>query len=146
MKSTDYQQFWTNPSIAFVGHTAKGGFPKISFGEAKAQGREVYAVDPSTDEVLGEKAYPDFESLPAKVAAAVIEVPKEETRDWVEKAADAGIEKIWIHMARDTPEAVALAEERGLTYYTGTCAVMYLKQGFSYHSIHRWIMKLLGKY
>jgi hypothetical protein len=29
---------------------------------------------------------------------------------------------------------------------TGTCAVMYLTQGFTYHSIHKWLNKVLGKY
>ena len=30
--------------------------------------------------------------------------------------------------------------------YGGTCAVMYLTPGFTYHSIHRWIMKAVRKY
>lgn len=146
MRSTDYQEFWKSPSFAFVGHTARRNFPKIGFGAAKARGLEVWAVDPSVEEVLGEKAYPDFASLPVKVAAAVLEVPKDETAAWVEKAADAGIGKVWIHRRRDTPEAIAAAERRGLTCYTGTCAVMYLSEGFSIHAIHRWINERLGRY
>jgi hypothetical protein len=31
-------------------------------------------------------------------------------------------------------------------FYGGTCAVMYLTPGFTYHSIHRWIMKAVRKY
>jgi hypothetical protein len=64
----------------------------------------------------------------------------------VAAAADAGVRDVWVHMAHDTPEAVALAAERGIDLRTGTCAVMYLTQGFSYHSIHKWIMQALGKY
>ena len=79
MQSTDYQRFWTNPSFAFVGHTAKSGFPKISFGELKRQGRTVYAIDPSAESIAGEKVYPDFDSLPERVSTAVLELPKEET-------------------------------------------------------------------
>ena len=78
--------------------------------------------------------------------AAVIEVPPEETRDWVARAADAGIRHVWIHMGRETPEAIALAEERGLEILTGGCAVMYVKQAFSYHTIHRWLTQLAGRY
>ena len=76
----------------------------------------------------------------------MIEVPKEETRDWVERAADAGVRDVWIHMRRETPEALALAQERGLDLRFGTCAVMYVTPGFTYHAIHRGIMKLLRKY
>ena len=49
-------------------------------------------------------------------------------------------------MGRDTPEALALASERGLNVLKGTCAVMYVKQGFSYHSLHKWINQLTGRY
>jgi hypothetical protein len=60
--------------------------------------------------------------------------------------ADAGIERVWIHMTRETPEALALAEEKGLEVHSGTCAVMYVTPGFTYHSLHKWINKLMRTY
>jgi len=143
---SEHEKFWENESFAFVGDSAKKPFPRISYGKLKEQGRKVFAVDPSTDQIEGDKAYPDLASLPDKVDAAVLELPKEETEDWVRKAADAGIKNVWIHMGRDTPEAVALAKEKGMNVLTGTCAVMYVIPGFSLHSIHKWINRLLGKY
>jgi len=144
---TDYEAFWSHSSFAFVGHSAKKPFPRLSYGELKRQdGKKVFAVDPSAEEIEGDRAYPDFGSLPETVEAAVLEVPREETAGWVQKAADAGVEHLWIHMGRETPEALALAEEKGLSVLTGTCAVMYVKPGLSYHSLHKWINKLLGKY
>jgi hypothetical protein len=80
------------------------------------------------------------------VDALVLEVPADETRDWVGRAADAGIRKVWIHMGRDTPEALALGRERGLDVLTGTCAVMYVKPGFSYHTLHKWVNQVAGRY
>ena len=94
----------------------------------------------------GDKTYPDLRALPGKVDGVVVEVPREETLDVVRQAADAGIKNVWVHMNRDTPEVVAFAQERGLNLLTGTCAVMYVTPGFSYHSIHKWLNKLLGKY
>jgi predicted CoA-binding protein len=143
---TEHEEFWTNSSFAFVGHSAAKGFPTLSYGELKKQGRKVFAVDPSVEEIAGDKTYPDLASLPEKVDAVVLEVPKQETRDWMAKAADAGVQNVWIHMNRETPEALALAKERGIEVHTGTCAVMYVKQGLSYHSLHKWINQLLGKY
>jgi hypothetical protein len=29
---------------------------------------------------------------------------------------------------------------------SGTCAVMYVTPAFTYHSIHKWIMKAVRKY
>jgi predicted CoA-binding protein len=143
---SEYEKFWENESFAFVGVSAKKPFPKTSYAELKNQGKKVFAVDPSAEKIEGDRAFPDFGSLPEKVEAAVIETPKEETEDWIAGAADAGIKNVWIHVGRDTPEALALAAERGLKVLTGTCAVMYVTKRFTGHSIHKWINKLLGKY
>ena len=141
-----HEAFWTHSSFAFVGYSAKKGFPRISYGEAKKSGKRVFAVDPSVDQIDGDKTYPDLRSLPQKVDGVVVEVPREDTLDVVRQAAEAGIKNVWIHMNRDTPEAVAFAKEKGLNILTGTCAVMYVAQGFTYHSIHKWLNKLLRKY
>lgn len=141
-----YENFWSCSSYAVVGHSVKADFPKITYRELRKSGKKVFAVDPSTGAVEGEKAYPDLISLPEKVEAVVIEVPREETREWVARAADAGIRNVWIHMDCDTLEALELAREKGLNVCHGTCAVMYVVPGFSIHSIHKWINKLLGKY
>ena len=144
--TSNYESFWENDCFAVVGDKAKQNFPVLTYRGLKKLGKAVFPVDPSMDEIEGDTAYPTLDSLPAKVDAVVLEVPKEDTRDWVAKAADAGIRHIWIHMGRETPEALALAQEKGMNVRTGTCAVMYVTPEPSYHSIHRWIMKLAGKY
>ncbi len=142
-----HEQFWDSTSYAFVGNTKTKGFPTLSFSTLSKDGTKTcFAVDPSVEEVCGTKAYPDFESLPGKVDAAVLEVPKAETAEWVKRAAAAGIKNVWIHMKRDTPEALAMAEEEELNVVTGTCAVMYVTKGPSFHSIHKVMRKLTGKY
>lgn len=141
-----HEAFWTHSSYAFVGHSAKAAFPRISYGEAKKSGKKVFAVDPSADQIDGDKTYPDLRSLPEKVDGVVVEVPREETLDVVKQAADVGIKNVWVHMNRDTPELLQFAQQQRLNLLTGTCAVMYVAQGFTYHSIHKWLNKLLGKY
>jgi predicted CoA-binding protein len=56
------EEFWTNSSFAFVGHSAEKGFPTLSYGELKKQGKKVFAVDPSVGEIAGDKTYPDLAS------------------------------------------------------------------------------------
>ena len=146
MPKMDYETFWENRSFAVVGHTARKNFPRLTYRGLKRLGKVVFPVDPSADEIEGDRAYANLELLPQEVDAVVLEVPKEETGDWVAKAAEAGIQDVWIHMRRDTPEALALAKEKGMNVRSGTCAVMYLESGLSHHSIHKWIMKLAGKY
>jgi predicted CoA-binding protein len=144
--ASHYETFWEHRSFAVVGHAAKKNFPRLTYRGLKQGGRTVFPVDPSLDEVEGDRTYADLASLPEPVDAVVLEVPREDTKDWVARAADAGIKDVWIHMQRETPEALALAEEKGMNVCSGTCAVMYLTPGFTYHSVHRWIVKLVGKY
>jgi len=141
-----YEKFFENNSFAVVGESASRAFPKLTYNGLKASGKTVFPVDPTVGEVEGDKTYQDLQSLPQKPEAVVLEVPKEKTLEWVKKAADAGIMNLWMHMNTDTPEALALAEEKGMNTYHGTCAAMYAVPGFSFHSIHKWINKLVGKY
>ena len=124
--TTAHEEFWNYASFAFVARSARKPFPKLSYRELKKQGRKVFPVDPSVGEVEGDATYPDLASLPEKVDAVVLESPREETADWVRKAADAGIENVWIHMNRDTPEALEVARESGLNVRSVSCAVMYV--------------------
>lgn len=145
--TSGYEDFWNKNSFALVGHSgSKKKFPGLTYAALKKIGKTVYAVDPGADQIDGDKTYADLASLPDGVEAAILELPKEETKDWVGKVADAGIKNLWIHMKTDTPEALALAKEKGLNVLSGTCAVMYVTQGFTHCSIHKWIFKLLGKY
>jgi predicted CoA-binding protein len=143
---SECERFWERESYAVVGHGETRAFPKMTYNALKKRGKTVYAVDPTAEKVEGDQAWPDFSSLPAPVDAAVLELPKEKTAEWVAKAADAGITEVWLHQMTDTPEALAAAKERGLKVITGHCAVMYNELGFSMHAPHRWIWKLLGKY
>ena len=141
------EEFWDHSSYVFIGDSrGKRAFPKLSYEGAKKLGRTVYAVDPAGGTVVGDPVYADLGALPGPVDAAVLEVPKEDTAAWVERVADAGIKNVWIHQQTDTPEALRLAQERGLRTEHGTCAVMYVRPGFSPHAIHRFVMKLSKKY
>lgn len=139
------ETFWTHDRYAVVGHSEQSPFPVLTYGGLKDKGKTVYPVDPSARSIEGDPAYPDLASLPGEVDAVVLEVPREQTAAWVERVAEAGIPRVWIHQTRDTPEALELARERGLEVQHGTCAVMYLRGGFP-HNLHGWVMRLISKY
>lgn len=144
--TSQHEEFWQGSSFVFVGDSAKKGFPLLSYRKSKQLGKKVFAVDPTRPRIDGDPAYRDFDALPEKVEATVLEVPREDTAHWVQRAADAGVKRVWIHQRRDTPEAVALAEELGMQVLTGSCAVMYLNRGPSYHSVHKLLAKLTHRY
>jgi predicted CoA-binding protein len=141
-----HETFWHNEKFAVVGHSELKPFPAMTYNALKqAPDKTVYPVDPGADEIEGDAAFNDLAGLPEPVDAVIIEVPKEETADWVQQAADAGINEVWIHMGRETPEALTIAKEKGLNVRTGTCAVQYLDTSFP-HNVHKFLRKLTGKW
>jgi uncharacterized protein len=144
--ASNYESFFNLGRFGVVGHSKAKAFPVLSYRRLKAIGKPVYPIDPSAMLIDGDPAYPTLGSLPCAVDGLIVEVPKAETAKWVAAAADAGIGHVWIHVGHDTPEAVALAAEKGIDLRTGSCAVMYLNPGLSYHGIHKLVMKLMGRY
>lgn len=143
---SNHELFWQNERYAVVGHTEARGFPLLTYRGLKNLGKTVFPVDVSVPTIDGDPTFGDLAALPEAVQAMVLEVPPEETAAWIERAADAGVKDVWVHMKRETPEALAKAQERGINLRTGTCAVMYVTPGFSYHAIHRGLRKLTGNY
>ena len=141
---SDREIFWEAESYAVIGDAKKKPFPVLTYGALKSRGSTVYAVDETATQIEGDPVYRTLDELPGPVDAAVLEVAREDTAGWVERVANAGIGNLWIHMGRDTPEALELAEQRGLSVCYGTCAVMYHKGGI--HKVHKWIEQLRGQY
>ena len=143
--SSYFEQFFEHTRFAIVGHSARRPYPKLTYGALKRRGSTVFAVDPSAKEIEGDRAWPDLASLPEPVEAVVVEVPPEETADWIDRVAAAGVKHVWLHMKTDTPEALARAKAQGLEVRAGTCAVQYVDRAFP-HNVHRFFRKISGKW
>jgi len=143
---SNYETFFSGQKYAVVGNTEKMNFPVLTYRGLKHLSKTVFPVDPKANEIDGDRVYSDLSRLPEQVDRAIFELPKKEMESWILKASEAGIKDVWIHLGCDTKEAVKLAEEKGINLRTGTCAVMYVSPDPSFHSIHKWIMKILKKY
>jgi predicted CoA-binding protein len=78
-----------------------------------------WPVNPRAEEVEGVPCYPDLASLPESVHGVSVITPPAVTVSVVEQAAEAGIKRIWMQPGAESPEAVARAEELGLTVISG---------------------------
>jgi len=61
------------------------------YKDLKTAGYKVYPVNPNTREILGEKAYPDLNSLPVKPDIVNIVVPPKVTEETVKTCRELGI-------------------------------------------------------
>lgn len=144
--SSNYESFFDGESYAVVGNSSRRNYPELTFNALVSAGKKVFPIDPELKEVNGALTFRSIDETPEPVEGIVLEVPREETVQWIDKAIEAGIKNVWIHQGCDSPEAAAKAKEAGINLRRGTCAVMYLTQGFSIHGFHRGIMKILGKF
>jgi uncharacterized protein len=140
------ETFLSSGPIAIAGVSRNPAkFGQMAFKELKKKGLNVIPVNPSADEIMGIKAYPDIRSLPANVGGVVIMTNKEQTASIVRDAKEKGIRNIWIQLSADTPESIKELEGTDINYITGECILMHYRP-HSFHKFHRAINKLFGRY
>jgi uncharacterized protein len=109
-------------TIASVG--LSGNQQKESYGIAaylKAQGYRVIPVNPTATEILGEKAYPDLESVPEKIDVVQVFRKPEDVPPVVEDAIKSGAKVVWMQEGIVHEEAAQKAREAGLQVVMDAC-------------------------
>ncbi|HEX6271075.1 MAG TPA: CoA-binding protein [Anaerolineales bacterium] len=87
----------------------------------KGQGYRIIPVNPTTSEVLGEKAYPDLESVPEKIDVVQVFRRPEDVPPVVESAINVGAKVVWMQEGIVNEEAAAKAREAGLQVVMDAC-------------------------
>ena len=110
--------------IAVVGLSSKRA--RASFGVSRymqAAGYRIIPVNPNESEVLGEKAYPDLESIPKDVKIDIVNIFRrpEEVPDVVEAALRLGAPAIWMQEGVIHEEAAAAARSAGVFVVMDRC-------------------------
>jgi uncharacterized protein len=95
----------------------------------RERGYDVYAVNPNTDEVEGDRSYPDLKSIPGGVEAVVIGTRPEIAEDTIRECADLGIKHVWMHRGPGAGSVSTAATEygrqHGITVIDGGCPLMF---------------------
>lgn len=109
-------------TIAVVGLSNKRFRPSYGVSEyLKRVGYRVIPVNPLEDEVLGEKSYPDLDSLPMPVDVVDIFRRSEFVPEIVEAAIRNGAKAIWMQEGVIHEQAARRAEAAGLTVVMDHC-------------------------
>jgi len=109
-------------TIASVGLSSNPG--KESFWIVKYlkdQGYRIIPVNPTADEILGEKAYSDLESVPETIDVVQVFRKPEDVPPVVDSAIKAGAKVVWMQEGIVNEEAAQKAREAGLQVVMDAC-------------------------
>lgn len=111
-----------NKVIAVVGLSDKKDRPSYEVAEyLQSLGHTIVPVNPRITEVLGEKSYPDLESIPFDIDVVDIFRRSEEVLPIVQNAIKKGVKAIWLQEGIYSEEAAEAAEKAGIDFVMGLC-------------------------
>ena len=109
-------------TVAVVGLSPKPDRPSYVVARyLQAQGYRIIPVNPNTQEILGEKAYPTLLSIPEKVDIVDIFRRPEDVPPVVEEAIKIGARVVWMQEGIVNEEAALRAREAGLKVVMDRC-------------------------
>ena len=109
-------------SIAVVGLSPNPARPSFRVAQGlQGFGYRIIPVRPMVDEVLGEKAYPDLESLPELPDIVDVFRAAEHVPAIVESCIKLGIRNLWLQEGVINEEAALRAREAGITVVMDRC-------------------------
>ena len=98
-------------------------YGNIIYKRLKAEGREVYAVNPLYDTVDGDTCYPDLTSLPVRPDVVNMVVTPKRGYAVVDEAEALGIRHMWFQPGTHDDELLEYTEEKGMTALTACVLV-----------------------
>lgn len=84
-------------------------------------GFTVIPVNPSAEEILGQKVYKSLADVPVAVDIVDVFRPSEEAAAVAEQAAAIGAKTLWLQMGITSEEAKSIAEKAGMSFVEDNC-------------------------
>lgn len=94
------------------------------YKDLKEAGYVVYAVNPSIDEVSGDRCYHSLSELPEKPDVVDIVVPPEVTEKIVEECKELRIEKVWMQPGSESRKAINFCIRNDIKVVHDVCVMV----------------------
>ena len=91
-------------------------------------GYRVIPVNPTADEILGEKAYKSLEEIPTPIDIVDVFRPSEHTPPIVKSAIKLKPKLIWLQLGIANEESKTTASENGIAYVENKCLMVEHKK------------------
>jgi predicted CoA-binding protein len=119
----------TRIAVTGVSRTPKDHGSNVVYKRLRDRGYQVFAINPHTDQVEGDRCYHDLKSVPGGVEAVVIGTRPETAEATMRECADLGIKHVWMHRGPGTGSVSAAAtqygRQHGITVIDGGCPLMF---------------------
>lgn len=109
----------TIASVGLSSNREKESYGIVSY--LMDQGYHVIPVNPTAAEILGQKSYPDLESVPVKVDVVQVFRRPEDVPPVVDSAIKIGAKVVWMQEGIVNEEAAAKARAAGLQVVMDAC-------------------------
>jgi predicted CoA-binding protein len=109
----------TIASVGLSSNQEKESYWIVSY--LKDQGYRIIPVNPTADEILGEKTYPDLESVPEEIDVVQVFRKPEDVPPVVASAIKVGAKVVWMQEGIVHEEAAQKAREAGLQVVMDAC-------------------------
>jgi predicted CoA-binding protein len=132
-------------AVTGVSRTPKTHGSNNVYRRLRERGYQVFAVNPNTGQVEGDRCYPDLASIPGGVQAVVIGTRPQIAEDTMRECAELGIKQVWMHRgpgAGSVSDAAAgYGREHGITVIDGGCPLMFEPTADLGHKVMRVIYR-----
>ena len=139
--------FLANKRVAVTGvsRTPKTHGSNNVYRRLRERGYEVFAVNPNTHQVEGDRSYPDLRSIPGGVQAVVIGTRPELAEGTMRECAELGITQVWMHRGPGAGSVSAAAtdygRQHGITVIDGGCPLMFAPTADFGHKVLRVVLR-----
>ena len=114
----------------------------------RRRGYQVFAVNPSADQVEGDTCYHDLASVPGGGDSVVIATKPRTAEATVRDCAELGIKRVWMHRGPGpgsvSHPAAEYGRQLGITVIEGGCPCMFSPTDDPGHNAMQFVLTLTG--
>ena len=136
-------------AVTGVSRKAQGHGSNTVYKRLRDRGYEVFAVNPSAEEVEGDRCYDSLRSIPGGVDAVVIATRPDAAEATMRECAELGIKQTWMHRSFGEgsvcDDATVYGREHGITVIDGDCPLMFEPTADFGHKVMRFVFTRSGK-
>ena len=120
----------------------------VVYKRLRDRGYEVFAVNPNTETVEGDRCYQDLKSVPGGVDWVVIGTRPETAEETMRECVDLGISRVWLHRSFGggsvSDMATAYGRDHSVKVIDGGCPCMYGRTADPGHKVMKAALSVTG--